>query len=540
LRSLEPAARALLADASAGTPLERAQGAVRLAPDWPAAHGALALAHLSEAEPGGAWKAFWEGLRATGRHLEASLWLRATLFHKAQLALAVGALLFLALCALVAAPRLVHDLGHLGVLPSHVARAWLACLVLAPVALGEGALGLGLGLLGLSAACARGTGRVAVGLAGAALWLGLHPAAESAGRALAALDADPLLEAAHATSVGLPSPLEAARLERAQGHDPVAGQALALRAKRAGDLEEASQRYAALLERAPDDPVLANNAANVALARGEVDRAISLYGRAAEALDSPLVLFNLARAYGAAIRLEEHSATLARAQELDASEVLALLDLAGASSADFVLDLPTPPAQVIDRLAELGGGPQVAHGLREGLAPGWLGRSPLGAAIALAVVGLLGGLAGWLASRSERCGGCRRLLCARCGPGSLRTRRCADCTALRRQVPRRRLEAEAEAGVGAHRSRLASVARTQRAALLVPGAAALLAQRPLLGLLGALLAACAGACLLLPPPAPDPLAAGAIGSLLVLGLGLGLGVVYAGALVAARPGRSGP
>lgn len=541
LRSLEPAARALLADASAGTPLERARGAVRLAPDWPAAHGALARALLAEGAFGAAWKAFREGLRSAGHHLEASLWLRATLLHKALLALALGALVFLGLTVLLAGPRLVHDLGHLGGLPRHAAVAWLACALLAPVALGEGAIGLGLGLLGLAAASARGTGRVAVALAGAALLLGLHPAAEYAGRSLASLDADPLLEAAYASSTGLPSPLEAARLERADGaSDPGALQALALRAKRAGELAEASDRYGALLERSPGDPVLENNAANVALARGEIDSAISLYERAAEGLDSPVVLFNLARAYGAAIRLEEHSTTLARAQELDPGAVLELMDLAGASSESFVLDLPTPAARVRARLAALGAGTEVARELRGWLAPGWLGGSSLGAAAALLVAGLLGGLAGGLLGRTERCRGCSRLICARCGPDASRGRCCPDCLALSRRASRRHAGSEPEDGLGPHRIRLARLGRSQRgASLLVPGAAGLLSGRPLLGLLGALLAAGSVACLL-PPPAPDPLAAGAIGSFLVLGLGLLLVSGYAGIVAVARAGRSGP
>jgi tetratricopeptide (TPR) repeat protein len=487
--SFDSAGRALLADPSLGSPLERAEAAALLAPELPDAQLALARARLASGDLLNAGGPSIAALAALDRHPEASPWFRATLLDAAARTAIAGSLLFLALAGIGAAAGLVHPLAQRLGLPGASAGALLAAFALLPAAAGEGALGVGLACAGLAVARGRLGLRLVV-VAGAFLALaGLHELAPRRDAALTQLARDPVGAAVSSAERDFASGLDIARLERAAADDVLARRALALHLRRSGDVAEADRRFRALVAEGDASVDALNNAANTRLAAGDADGALALYERAVHRSPTPLVLFNLAQAYGRAILLEEQDLALAQAQALDPRAIHALTQHVAEIGAGGPVDVPISAAELRARTPEE---PRSPSALARLFAPGRLGGSWHGGLAGLAAAAL-GGLLTWLPLRRLTAGedlyaGIARLLQGgdTTNP-SLRLARLADL-----------------------RARGARLARLRRlAAWLVPGAAALQGGQATLALASVLLASAAVAAWRARGGlVPDPLAAG--------------------------------
>jgi tetratricopeptide (TPR) repeat protein len=508
--SLDAPARALLLEPSLGDPLERAQLAAELAPALPAAHAALAVARWQRWDVLGAWDAMRTAAEAAFEHLEARLWLEVAALDALFSACFAGSLAFLALAAFAAFPRFARDLRRLRELPGPSAGALAAAIVLAPVALGEGVAGLGFGLLALALVNGSAWRRLWVLSAGVLLVIALFPLLERRAQSHAALVLDPVALASWATEQGTPGPVELARVVRAAESDPLAARAVALRLARQGELAEAERRFLQLLEKEPSADLLANTAA-VRLLQGSTDEAIALYERAAKSSDSAVIRFNLAQAYGRAIRLDVQDIALLEAQSLDPDVLSKLNHRYNGQDGALVAYLPVPVGPVLERLSDPTATAALARAFRRDLAPGAAGESRGDAVVALWGAALFGLLLGAALRRlagpeEDLYLGIARLLQTRSGGDA--SERMAQLQDLRRR--QRRVERAAGA-----------------AAWLVPGAAGFVANRPFLAWLSVAVVACAGALHFHREGAvPDPLALGALPVALV-GLALGvLAVLY--------------
>ena len=540
--SFDSAARALLDSGSRGEEIENAEAAVRLAPELPAARMRLAQALWLHGEsPVTALRVALAALTGIPRHLEASLWFAATGLLIASVGLVAGGLLCIAAAGLFAAPHAAHDLGDAisGEMPAFARAAFLGSLVFALPLLGEGWLGLALALLAIGVVYGRPGQRVVLALAAACVIAGAFPVARLAGSTLLAFGADPALEAATSSTLGLAQPIDLARLAAADARDPLAARALAVQARRGGRLGEADARYQALVQSAPDDPSLANNAANVRLALGHMESALTLYDRSLDLAESPLVLFNLAQAYGRAFQVDNLARTLERAQTLDGVAVAELTQLQGATPEGFVVDLPIPDTLVWRRVLDSDAGETIAAELRRTLAPGQLGRDATGAAITFAAVIAVASAFGGRLTPSRWCARCSGRLCPRCHPDSRGNDACETCTRLfyQPETTDRALRLEKVTALRARERRLERVATV--ASIALPAAAGVLARRPLLALLGALFFALAACALVWRHGAvPDPLVAGAAAPFAFVGAavicGLGYAIVVGAALAARR------
>ncbi len=563
--SLDPAARALLR--APGSPLERAEAAVALAPDLPAARMAFAHALWRRGDsPLAALREIVAALTALARHLEATLWLAGSALAVLAFGLVIGRLACAFSAGVLAAPHAAHDLGDAlgGAVPSFARMALLAALVCAPALLGEGLLGLAVGVVALAASYGSGRERLALAGAVAAVWVGMFPLASLCGRSLEALDRDPVVRAAMAVDHGRPSAVDLAALRLAasgagaddvaaaraagiaavpRGRDPLAERALARLARREGRLGEADARYQDLLGTEVVDAALANDAANVRLRLDHVDSALELYDRSLSLEPSPLVLFNLSQAHGRAFEVEGLTRALERAQALDAELVAELAQVqAAADTRDFVVDLPLPPSLLWSRLARAGDGSAFAAEARAPLAPGRLGRDPALALSVLAAAVVLGSLAGSRIARSRWCARCGRRTCPSCHGTRTESEVCTGCHRLffQPEQTQRELRIARVAALEERRRRLDRVAVFT--ALLVPGAAGLQSSRPFRGLVACILFAVATAAVAWRNGVvPDPDVAGAAGpaALLVLGLlaALGYAVLVTSSLVTRRSAR---
>lgn len=490
--SLDGPARALLLEPALGTPLERAELAVQLAPELPAAHAALASARFERWQIGGAVAALREAIEVAPRHLEARLWLEANAYAALFAACFAAALGFLALAALAAFPRFARDLWRLRELPAASAAALAVAIVLLPAALGEGLAGLGLGLLGFALVNGSAWRRLWTLSAAALLLTALFPLLERRAESYAALALDPTARAAWATEQGTPSAADLARVARAADGDRFAERALALRLARQGALPEAARRFADLRRKDGSSELLANSAA-VSLLRGDVEEAIALYEKAVAGSDSAVLRFNLAQAYGRAIRFDAQDLALAEAQSLDPEVLVDLNRRYNGQDGVLVAYLPLAADRVLERL-DPAATRFLAESLRRRLAPGVLGESRGDAVVALwlaAAAGLLLGaaLARLAGPEQDLYADIARLLQAQGGDSMARM---AQLEELR--VRQRRIERAA-----------------QLAAWLVPGAAGMVVGRPLLALLSACVFA-GGASLFVHRQGivPDPLVLGVL------------------------------
>jgi hypothetical protein len=316
--------------------------------------------------------------------------------------------------------------------------------------------------------------------------------------------------------------------------DPLAAETLALRARRDGRLAEADAVLGGLAVET-EDPRLLGNAANARFLAGDLDGAIELYERAVGIEESPIVLFNLSQAYARSIRLAEHEAMLARAQELDAAAVDRQLGIQAAGGPP-VADRPVSPDVLLERLhARESGGRSVAP-RREALAPGLLGGDALRS---LGALGLLAGVALALSGvfrPSRACPRCGVRLCPRCDRRGGSHGLCEACTRLHHRPettdPTLRFER-----LAALRERERREARLHLAfALVVPGCSGLLSERPARGLAATILvcgaAASVAACFGI---LPDPAAVGGAGVFLLGALAVVLAAGYLALLVGTLP-----
>ncbi len=544
--SLDSAARALLR--VSGSPLEHAGAAVDLAPDLPVARMAFARALWRRGDsPLAALREAIGAIASLARHLEATLWLAGSALAILAVGLVVGGLACALSAGALAAPHAAHDLGDAlgGDAPAFARMALLVTLVCTPALLGEGLLGLAVGVLALGAFYGRAWERIALCAAVAAVWLGAFPLAELAGHSLEALARDPVVRAASAADHGSPSAVDLAVLRAAAsadassgsgsdargegssgndalrlGRDPLAARVLARLARREGRLGEADARYQELLETTAVDAALANDAANVRLRLGHVDAALELYERSLGLAPSPHVFFNLSQAHARAFEVEGLTRALERAQALDGDLVAELTRVQGTSDTrDFVVDLPLPPSLLWSRLARAGDGRAFAAELRKPVAPGRLGREPGLALAGLAAPVVLGSLAGGRLRRSRWCTRCGARTCPSCHGAQAEAELCRACHRLffQPEQTQRELRVARVAVLEERRRRLDRVATLT--ALLVPGAAGILASRPLRGLVACIFFAVAAAAVAWRGGVvPDPSVAGPAGSAALLGL----------------------
>ncbi len=301
---------------------------------------------------------------------------------------------------------------------------------------------------------------------------------------------------------------------------------------------QADALYQALLEEEPGDVVLVNNAANVRLHLGHMESALDLYRQALSVEESPVVLYNLAQAYGRAFQVDDLTETLEVAQAVDGELVADLTRLQGTQPEGFVLDLPIPVTALWQRVVDLRRGRAFGAAMRAPVAPGRLGGSLPVLAGAFAAVLVLASLIGARHRASRWCARCGRRVCPRCHPEVSGGELCGPCHKLffqpeqtDRDLRLARIEALRE-----RESRLDKLAWA--VSLVLPGAAGVLARRPVAGLLGAFFFAVALAALLWREGAvPDPLVAGAAGPIAFFCVAGFAGLAYAvviGTSLAAR------
>ena len=538
--SFDAAARSLAAAEGSASALDRAEAAALLAPDLPAAHMQHAeQLWLSGDGPVAAIRAVASAMRAIGRHLEASLWFTGSGLFVLAVAFVAGGLLAAALAGISRLPHAAHDLGHFlpGATPAFACWAG-ACAVLAlPLAFGEGGLGLALALLGIAVIYGGRAQRLAMLCAAIGIGLGAYPLMHRAGIALSALPGDPVAQATFAVAQGIATPVEIARLESHADRDPLAARGLAIHARRLGDLARADALYTQLLASGASDAAAQNNAADVQLALGHTERAIELYG-SAERDASPVVLFNLALAYGRAFRVEELNQAFARAQRAGGELVARLTALQGGSAGAFVADLPPARALFEARAAASPAGEDLAQEFRGHFAPGRLGRDPGVFSAAAAALVLLGGWFGARFQPSHACTRCRERICRRCTPHGTYGDVCDGCYTLF-FAPEKTDRALRAARVTELREREVRIGRVHTLlSLLVPGAAGQLADRPLLSWLGAFSFALAAAAIVWRGGVvPDPGVAGAAAPAVFLGTAALAAILYAIAVATSLAAR---
>jgi tetratricopeptide (TPR) repeat protein len=355
---------------------------------------------------------------------------------------------------------------------------------------------------------------MALTLAGVLTVIGLYPLVQVAGRALDAIQADPVATAALMVVRDSASEAEVDLLRQAEADDTMAARALALRARRVGNDEDAFVRYAALSERLPSDPVVLTNLGNMHFRRGEIEAAVELYERALAQEESARLLFNLSQAYARLFRMEEFERAMRLAQRADAEEVANLSRL---GDPDFVADLPLPIFELGLRMAQASQGDAFARVLSAPVAPGRMGENWMHAAGALAVAIMLGSLLSGRYERSSRCRRCGVRICGRCDGTVWNNETCDGCRMLfhRPEATDAKLRMARLTALRAREVRLGRISLV--ASLLVPGMGGLLARRPDLAFVGLLFAAWAAAAFVWHDGAvPDPLAVGAAGPLAFL------------------------
>lgn len=513
--SLEPASRALLAAATANPDLVEMEDAVRLSPQLPIAHMALARSHWGAGEHWPAVAEIGRGLGAIPFHVEASLWLVNSVIVMFAAVLVIASVIFIVAVGVGAFLHASHDLGDVipGSMPSFSRAALLAACLLLPLALGEGLLGLVLAMFALGVLYGDSSHRTALSLAAVLIVVGIYPVGRVASTALTAIDSDPVASAALSVMRGVESPAEIAVLGEAREADALARRALALRARFLGDVETAQREYQTLLRMDPADPVLLANLGSLHFRKGETEEAIDLYERAVALVDSPVLLFDLAQAYARVFRMEEYEAAMAQAQLLD-PEVVSELSHSGDTS--FVADLPQPVEPIRERLIASGskGGGALTRAALAVVAPGRLGGGWLVLSGAFAVAALLAAGLSTRFEHSSTCNRCGRRICARCDGTVWSSQTCEACYRLfnRPETTDSALRMARLRALRAREDRLERFATL--ASLCVPGVGGLLAKRPDLSFVGLLLAVWAAVSLLWRQGVvPDPLAVGAAGPL---------------------------
>ena len=172
-------------------------------------------------------------LLAISRHLESSIWFSATTLYICALALIAGGLVTLVIFGLFAFIHAAHDIGDLisSAMPTFARVGLLAAVMLVPLALHQGLLGLALTLFSVGFIYGAARQRVVLCLAAIAVLVGAFPMARLAGTLLAAYVETPIEAAIFATD-GFALPGEMRLLESEAERDPIAAMALAVAARR--------------------------------------------------------------------------------------------------------------------------------------------------------------------------------------------------------------------------------------------------------------------------------------------------------------------
>jgi len=512
MSNLDAAARMLIGPKLRGTGLEQARTAVTLSPDLPAARMALARETWMEGDsPIAAVRMAFRALLAIPRHFEASIWFYATALYIGALALIAGGLLTLFIYGVFAFIHAAHDIGDLvsPAMPIFAGAALLGAVILVPLALQQGLLGLALTLFSVGLIYGVARQRMVLCLAAAAVLVGAFPMARLAGSLLTTYLETPV-EALVFSNDGFALPGELRLLDSVADSDPMAAMALAAASHRAGNIAEADAQYRHLLQQEPSNFAAANNAANVKLELGELDNAIGLYRRSLDVNKSATVLFNLYQAQGQAFKLDDVGPTLAAARELDSAKISELTLLQGSDLAKFTIDLPLSRRVLWERILAAPSGESFANELRSAIAPGALGRSvriSVGAFVSIAILSLVGAIR---LKRSHWCSRCGRRMCPRCEPELGTDAECESCDRLF-QHPETTDRVMRAARVNALRFRERRLAPIQLiVSILLPGAAGALARCPWASFVGALSAAIAILAISWRNGVtPDPLLAGA-------------------------------
>jgi len=532
--NFDPAARALIGPELRGTGLEHAQAAVTLAPDLPAARMALAQEIWLEGHsPIAAARGVFGALLAISRHFESSIWFSTTILYICALALIVGGMLTLVIYGVFAFIHAAHDLGDLisPALPTFARVALLGALMLVPLAFHQGLLGLALTLFSAGLIYGAARQRVVLCLAVIAVVVGAFPVARLAGTLLTAY-LDTSIDTAVLATEGMALSGDLRLLESGSESDPMAAMALAVVSRRAGNLAEADAQYRDLLERDSGNFAAANNAANVKLELGQMERAISLYRKSLATNNSATVLFNLSQAQGQAFKLDDVGPTLAAAQQSNAARVAELTLLQGSDLTRFTVDSPLPRRMLWERILTARGGESFATEFRSEIAPGVLGESAALSSGAFALIAVLSLLAASRSRTSHWCSRCGRRMCPRCEPELGAEDECESCNRLF-QHPETTDRTMRAVRVNALRHREQRLARVRLViSILLPGAAGALARCPWVSLIGAL----SGAIAILTifwrnGVTPDPLIAGAAAPM-AFGLLSALAILCYGASVA--------
>ncbi len=534
MRNFDPAARVLIGPGLRGAGFEQAQAAVTLSPDLPAARMALAWETWLEGDsPIAAVRMVFSALLAISRHLESSIWFSATTLYICVLALIAGGLLTLAIYGVFAFIHAAHDIGDLitSAMPTFARVALLGAVILVPLALQQGLLGLALTLFSVGLIYGANRQRLVLCLAASAVLVGAFPMARLAGTLLTAYVDTPIEAAVFATD-GFALSGELRRLESVAESDPLAAMALAVVTRRGGNLAEADALYRNLLQQESVNHAGANNAANVKFELGEMESAIALYRKSLEMNNSATVLFNLSQAQGQAFKLDDVGPTLAAAQQLDSARIAELTVLQGSDLAGFTVDLPLPRRMLWERILAAGSGELFAAELRSAIAPGALGQNVWLSAGVFGSIAALSLLAASRLKRSHWCARCGRRMCPRCEPELGEEEDCESCNRLF-QKPETTDRVMRAARVNALRFRERRLARVRLiVSILVPGVAGALARCPWASFFGALSAAIAiMAMIWRNGVTPDPLILGAAAPV-ALGLISVLAMVCYGASVA--------
>jgi len=458
-----------------------------LAPGVPSFQIEHARALAQSGDIGAATKAMGAGLWSILLSISAQLWAVENLAFLLMIVVLAASLGFISLSALQVFPDAAHDLGDLLAgrhMPAFARSAVLAVLLLLPLVLGEGVIGLALALFLVAFAYGKARQRNVLVMAAVLLVIGIQPLAQFVSIATTLVDHDPVAGSVRAVFAGTETRADVQRLEAVVEEDLAAGHALAYRARRYG-LEELSRtRLEALGERYPSDGYVLAARGNIAMRRGDAESAIGLYERAVAQVDSAILLFNLSQAYASEFRMEEYEATLVRAQRLDGAVVAELSSL---EDSDLVADLPLPAELIRDRFITLAMSQAPQFDLAARLAPGRLGERWFVTAGAFALAALICFLFANRFDHASQCGRCGHRICTRCEDTVWSEEICEDCHHLFKypaatdpSLRMARLQALSRREVRIGRMVLA-------AALLIPGVAGLAARRPDFAMFGLLL-----------------------------------------------------
>jgi tetratricopeptide (TPR) repeat protein len=532
VENVEQAARVLIAAPAVEGDLSNPILAARLAPDLPIAHMALARAQLGEGEYKHAVLAAVAGIMAIPRNLEASAWVVGSLGVMFASVLIVSSLAFILAVGVSVFSDAAHDLGDLisRELPNFARAALILVLLLVPLAMGEGLMGLVIVLFAIGMTYGESRHRFALALAALLTVVAMYPVLQLSGKVLGALDADPIASAAFSAVRGSETPIEVERLRGAESRgDRLAASVMAVRARRSGNSEDALARYSRLLDGQVADALVLTTLGNLAFEDGRADDAIVFYERASAIDVSAILMFNLSQSYARAFRMEEFESTMVRAQALDSSMVD---ELSSRGDTDFVADLPFDIAPIRDRMLMAADGSAFSRSVISLLTPGLLGESWGNTLGGFGLAALLSVFVAGRYQHASGCGRCGRRICARCDDSMWSTDLCDGCHHLFNR-PQGTDPTLRMARLKALRDREERVQKIYGViSVAIPGAAGLLAKRPDLGLLGMLLFAWAVALFVWRNGVvADPIAIGGAGPVAFMVAGGVMALLYVGVMI---------